>query len=202
VEIRAAHAASKGTYEHHVCRLILRKPAFVSVANVWPGVAMRKSSGSISARRVRISPAPRQADVLQAYVRDADGDARKRPDRADNRRATLHAAVSDVFKIVGRCTVSEQCGLNCRDYHSMHAMWARNEKRWQARRADLLVTHGNLQVPAPGGRPVEPPEMPQAASATICAKRPCKDALEWSRPHLQAQGFSRQQPPSCRDQRP
>jgi hypothetical protein len=72
VEIRAAHAASKGTYEHHVCRLILRKPAFVSVANVWPGVAMRKSSGSISARRVRISPAPRQADVLQAYVRDAD----------------------------------------------------------------------------------------------------------------------------------
>jgi hypothetical protein len=36
-EIRAAHAASKDTYEHHVCRLILRKPAFVSVANVWRG---------------------------------------------------------------------------------------------------------------------------------------------------------------------
>ena len=36
-EIRAAHAASKAPMEPHVCRLILRKPAFVSVANVWPG---------------------------------------------------------------------------------------------------------------------------------------------------------------------
>ena len=36
-EIRAAHAARKAPMEHRVSRLILRKPAFVSVANVLPG---------------------------------------------------------------------------------------------------------------------------------------------------------------------
>ena len=51
------------------------------------------------------------------------GDAGERGDGADNRRATLHAAVGDVFKTGGRRSVSEQCGLNCRDHHSMHANW-------------------------------------------------------------------------------
>jgi hypothetical protein len=37
VEIRAAHAASKGRMEHLVFRLSLRMPEFVSVANVSPG---------------------------------------------------------------------------------------------------------------------------------------------------------------------
>jgi acyl-coenzyme A synthetase/AMP-(fatty) acid ligase len=55
------------------------------------------------------------------------GDAGEHGDGADNRRATLHAAVGDVFKIVGRRSVSEQCGLNCRDHHSMHAKWAGDE---------------------------------------------------------------------------
>jgi hypothetical protein len=55
------------------------------------------------------------------------GDAGEHGDGADNRRATLHAAVGDVFKIVGRRSVSEQCGLNCRYHHSMHAKWAGDE---------------------------------------------------------------------------
>jgi hypothetical protein len=42
-------------------------------------------------------------------------------DDENNHRATLHAAVGDVFKIVGCRSVSEQCGLNRRDHHSMHA---------------------------------------------------------------------------------
>ena len=40
-EIRAAHAASKGTYEHRVSRLILRKPAFVSAQTGCPADAER-----------------------------------------------------------------------------------------------------------------------------------------------------------------
>ena len=36
-EIRAAHAVSKGTYGAPRLQWILRKPAFVSVASVWPG---------------------------------------------------------------------------------------------------------------------------------------------------------------------
>ena len=39
-------------------------------------------------------------------------DAGERGDGADSHRATLHAATGDVFKIVGRRSVSEQCGLN------------------------------------------------------------------------------------------
>ena len=54
--------------------------------------------------------------------------------------------MGDIFKIAGCRSVCEQYGLNCRD---LHTKWAGDEKRWQARWADLLVTHSNLQVPAP-----------------------------------------------------
>jgi hypothetical protein len=56
-------------------------------------------------------------------------DAGERGDGADSHRATLHAATGDVFKIVGRRSVSEQCGLNRRDHHSMHAKRAGTNRK-------------------------------------------------------------------------
>jgi hypothetical protein len=69
-------------------------------------------------------PGPRNLTARINSDGRLSGDAGERRDGADNRRATLRAAVGDIFKIVGRRSVSEQCGLDCRDHHSMHAKWA------------------------------------------------------------------------------
>jgi hypothetical protein len=57
-----------------------------------------------------------------------------RPHRAGQRRAALHAAMSNVLKIVRCDAVGEWRWIDARDRHPVPAMWTGKEETWQVRR--------------------------------------------------------------------
>jgi hypothetical protein len=101
---------------------------------------------------VAVDHGPRQQERGQAVAskinrrEDSAGEALKsisarswglvgdQPYRARQGRAALHAAVSDILKIVGFDAVSEPCRRDGCDYHPMSAMWTGEKESWQARR--------------------------------------------------------------------
>jgi hypothetical protein len=126
----------------------------------WPTVAARRSSSLDSGTNEKARSGGQslpQHRLLIAAIRSRDeagsvftlGGATVGTHRADQRRAALRAAVSDVFEIAECSTIDERCGLNIRDRHPLSAMWTREDETRQVRRGDVHVTHGTLTVPIP-----------------------------------------------------
>ena len=61
-------------------------------------------------------------------MRDCVGVAGERSYRPDHRRATLHAGMGDVLKIVRSETVFQQCGCDGRNRQQVSAMRAGKEE--------------------------------------------------------------------------
>jgi transcriptional regulator with XRE-family HTH domain len=102
-----------------------------------------------------IGPSARETAVSASYVTDFPHSAASnafgaggRPHRAGQRRAALHAAMSNVLKIVRRDAVGERRWIDGRDRHPVPAMWTGTVLRPRKTSSDSITTRAD---PGMGG---------------------------------------------------
>jgi hypothetical protein len=69
--------------------------------------------------------------------------------RADQRGAALHAAMGDVFKIVGCSATGQPGGFDGRKHHPVTALCTGEHEAWQAGLRKVRAVHGTISVPVP-----------------------------------------------------